>query len=216
MNVSDLFSENMEPALNEWIRKFTSPSELFAAIPQMFIKLKSQNIHGIVEDGAIVVGPVHIGEGSVVQCQAVIRGPAIIGSDTFVSSHAEILPGCFIASNCRIGHGCSIIESMVMENVIVCHAAFVRNSVLGFGTFVGPGAVLGPVKPGRLKGGSLVSKELGVALGDRGAVGANSTLTSGTIIGCRTVIGEGVLAEGIYGPDREIRASSKLEIKPRS
>jgi hypothetical protein len=35
VKISDLFSEEMEPALNEWIRQFTSPSELFTAIPQL-------------------------------------------------------------------------------------------------------------------------------------------------------------------------------------
>src|SRR5262245_37909411 len=143
MHVCDLFSEKMEPALDVWIRRFTSPAELFAAIPQLFARLRSQNIEGTVEDGATIVGPVHIGAGSLVQCQAVIRGPAILGTYTVVNSHAEILPLCFIGSNCTIGHGCSLIESMLMNNAVVGHAAFIRNSIIGFGSVVGPCAALG-------------------------------------------------------------------------
>ena len=66
MKVSDLFSAEMEPDLNEWVGKFTTPGDLFSAIPQLYARLESQNIQGIVEDGAIIFGPVHIGMGSVV------------------------------------------------------------------------------------------------------------------------------------------------------
>ena len=143
MKVSDLFSAEMEPDLNNWVRKFTTLSDLFTAMPQLYARLESQNIEGIVEDGAVIVGPVHIGMGSVVHGQAIIRGPAIVGNNTVVDSHAEIRAGTFIGSNCVIGHGCSIIKSIVMGNVNVSAGAFVRNSIVGFGSVVGPGAALG-------------------------------------------------------------------------
>ena len=143
MRVSDLFSAEMEPDLNDWVRKFASVGDLFSAVPQLYANLKAQNIQGIVEDGAVIIGAVHIGIGSVVHGQAIIRGPTIVGNNTAVHSHAEIRPGSFIGSKCVIGHSCSIIESMVMGNVNVCSGAFVRHSVLGFGSVVGPGAALG-------------------------------------------------------------------------
>jgi UDP-N-acetylglucosamine diphosphorylase / glucose-1-phosphate thymidylyltransferase / UDP-N-acetylgalactosamine diphosphorylase / glucosamine-1-phosphate N-acetyltransferase / galactosamine-1-phosphate N-acetyltransferase len=214
MNVSELFLEEMEPALNQWIRKFTSPIELFSAIDQLYANINAQNIQGLVEDGAIVVGRVHIGAGSVVHGHAIIRGPVIVGTDTVVNSHTEIQPGCFVGSNCIIGHGCTIVKSMVMNNAVVGPAAFVRNSVIGFGTVVGPGAVLGANKPELLKRASLTSSELGVILGDYSAVGANSTLKPGTVVGSRTIIGEAVLADGTYECDQTVTISQKLEINP--
>lgn len=197
MKVSDLFSAEMEPALSEWIRKFTSCSDLFAGMHQLFTKLCSQNIQGTIEDGAAIIGPVHIGIGSVVRAQAIVRGPVIVGSDTVVNSHTEIQPGSFIGSKCVIGHGCSIIESMVMNNAMVWPAAFIKNSVIGFGSVVGPGAVLGAEKPQLRNKVLRSSSELGVVLGDYAAVGANSTLKPGTILGSGKVIGEATLAEGI-------------------
>ena len=44
-----------------------------------------------------------------------------------------------------IGHSCSIIQSIVMNNVNICAGAFIRNSVIGTGSVVGPGAALGAV-----------------------------------------------------------------------
>ena len=76
MKVSDLFSAEIEPVLNEWVRKFTSLDDLFLAMPQLYARLKSQNIEGTIEDGAVISGPVHIGRGAVVHAQAIIHGPA--------------------------------------------------------------------------------------------------------------------------------------------
>jgi NDP-sugar pyrophosphorylase family protein len=216
MKVSDLFSAEMEPALDEWVRTFNSPSDLFLALPQLHAKLRSQYIQGTVEEGAVIIGPVHIGTGSVVHGQAIIRGPAIVGRDAVVNSHAEIQSGSFIGSKCVIGHGCSIIESMLMNNVNVWAGAFVRNSIIGCGSVVGPGAALGAEEA--VLSMSLVSQtspKLGVVVGDYAVIGANSTLKPGTVVGSRTIIGEGVLADGIYGPDRTVTLSQTLETKPK-
>jgi len=198
MKVSDLFSAEMEPPLNEWLKRFTSPTDLFAGLHQLFTNLSSQNIQGTIEDGASIVGPVHIGVGSIVCTQAVIRGPVIVGSETIVNSHTEIRSGCFLGSQCEIGHGCSIIESMLMNNAVVWPGAFIRNSVIGFGGVVGPGAVLGTERLEFSKKRSLISRELGVVLGDYSAVGANSCLKPGTVLGSGVVVGHGVVAEGLY------------------
>jgi UDP-N-acetylglucosamine diphosphorylase / glucose-1-phosphate thymidylyltransferase / UDP-N-acetylgalactosamine diphosphorylase / glucosamine-1-phosphate N-acetyltransferase / galactosamine-1-phosphate N-acetyltransferase len=198
MKVSDLFSAEMEPPLNDWLRRFASPTDVFAGMHQLFTNLSSQNIQGTIEDGATIIGPVHIGIASIVRSQAIIRGPAIVGSETIVNSHAEIQPGCFLGSKCVIGHGCSIIESMLMNNAVVWPGAFIRNSVIGFGGVVGPGAVLGAERPEFSKKQSPTSRELGVVLGDYSAVGANSTLKPGTVLGSGVIVGDGIVAEGLY------------------
>ena len=202
MDVSDLFVTEMEPSLNCWIRKFTSPKDLLAAIHQLHANLTSQSVQGVIEDGAIIIGPIHIGVGSIVRSQAIIRGPVIVGTGTVVGSHAEIEPGCFIGSKCVIGHGCSIIGSMLMNNVVVGPGGFIRHSVVGFGGVIGPGAVLGAERPQSSKAVLPTSSNVGVILGDYAAVGANSTLRPGTTVGFGIVIGEGVLAEGLYEADQ--------------
>jgi bifunctional UDP-N-acetylglucosamine pyrophosphorylase/glucosamine-1-phosphate N-acetyltransferase len=217
MNALDLFSAQMEPGLNDWVRKFASLNDLLSAIPQLYANLKAQNIQGIVEDGAVIIGAVHIGSGSVVHGQAIIRGPAIVGNNTIVDSHAEIRAGSFIGSNCVIGHSCSIIESMAMGNVNVGSGAFIRNSVLGFGSVVGPGVVLGAEEVERSLGlVSETSSKIGVILGDYAVVGANSSVKPGTIVGSCTIIGEGVLAGGTYEPYQTVTLRQAVQTTPRS
>ena len=217
MKISDLFSAEMEPDLNKWVGKFVTLRDLFSALPQLFARLESQNIQGIVEDGAVIVGPVHIGIGSVVHGQAIIRGPAIVGNNTVVDSHTEIRAGTFIGSKCVIGHGCSINRSIVMSNVNVSAGAFIGNSVIGFGSVVGPSAALGADEvEGSLGSVSQTLSNLGAVLGDYAVVGANSSIKPGTVVGSRTIIGENVLAHGIYEPNQTVTLSQALGIKTRS
>ena len=214
MKVSDLFYEAMEPALNEWIRQFASVDDLFVAIPQLYAKLRSQTHDGTVEESAVVIGPVHVSTGAVVRAHAIIRGPAIIGSGTIVSSHTEIQSGCFIGSNCVIGHGCSIVGSMVMNNTVIWPAAYIGHCLIGYGSTVGPGAVLGAKRPEPVTTAiPHASADFGVILGDHSSVGANSILKPGTVVGPRTVIGDAVLAEGTYGTDYTITVSQTLQIR---
>jgi len=217
MKPSDLFSAEMERDLTNWVGKFASVDDLFSAMPQLYANLRTQNIQGIVEDGAVIVGAVHIGIGAIVHAQAIVRGPAIVGNNTVIDSHAEIRAGSFIGSNCAIGHSCSIVESMVMGKVNVGSGAFIRNSVLGFGSIVGPGASLGAEEIERSLGlASKSSSKIGVVLGDYAVVGANSSVKPGTIVGSRTILGEGVLAGGTYEPNQMVTLSQALEYKPRS
>jgi NDP-sugar pyrophosphorylase family protein len=217
MKVSDLFSAEMEPDLDKWLGNFTSLDDLFSAIPQLYARLETQNIQGIVEDGAVIVGPVHIGIGSVVHGQAIIRGPAIVGNNTVVDSHAEIRAGSFIGTKCVIGHSCSIIKSMIMSNVNISPGAVIRNSLIGFGSVVGPGAALGTDEiEGPLGSLSQSLSKLGAALGDYAIAGANSIIKSGTVVGSRTIIGEGVLAQGIYESNQSVILTQAVDIKPRS
>ena len=216
MKVSDLFSAEAEPMLNEWMRNFTSPVDLFLAIPQLYAKLESQSIEGIIEDGAVLSGPVHIGRGALVHAQAIIHGPCIVGPDTVIGSHTEIRSGCFIGSNCVIGHSCSIIQSMVMNNTKISAGVFIRNSIIGFASVVGPGAAIGPLEVERASAtSSQTPLRVGAVLGDYAVVGANSTIKSGTVIGSRTVVGEGVLASGIYESNKTVTLIPALDIKAR-
>jgi NDP-sugar pyrophosphorylase family protein len=213
MKVSDLFSAELEPVLNEWMRHFTSPDDLFLAMPQLYAKLKSVSIVGMFEDGVVLSGPVHIGKGAVVHAQAIIHGPSIVGPDTVIDSHAEIRSGCFIGSKCVIGHSCSIIKSMVMNNTKIGAGAFIRNSIIGSGSVVGPGAALGPVEVDRAS--AMTSSTIGAVLGDYAVIGANSTIKSGSIIGSRTIIGAGVLASGTYKSNQIVTLIPALNIEAR-
>jgi NDP-sugar pyrophosphorylase family protein len=199
MNVSDLFVAQMEPEFTGWLNRFSSPVDLFLSMHELYSKLHSSRVEGVVEEGALIIGPVHVGVGSTVQSQAIIRGPAIIGTDTVIHSHADIQPGSFIGSGCSIKHCCFVSSSVIMNKTAVWPSAFIKNSIIGYGVIIGPGVVLGDDTTQSTRGASGI---VGAVVGDNVAVGANSTIRAGSVIGRGAIVAEASLVRGIYKPNQ--------------
>lgn len=121
-----------------------------------------------------------------------IAGPCVIGPET------EIRPGAFIRGNALIGSGCVIGNSTELKNVIIFdvvqvpHYNYVGDSVLGYRSHMGAGALTSNVKQDKtlvtlaLPGGERVEtglKKFGAILGDQVEIGCNSVLNPGTVIG---------------------------------
>ena len=122
---------------------------------------------------------------------ATINGPCIIGKGT------EIRPGAFIRGNVIVGEGAVIGNSTELKNCIlfdsvqVPHFNYVGDSILGYKSHMGAGAVTSNVKSDK----SLISvrigdkkidtnrKKFGAILGDFVEIGCNSVLNPGTVIG---------------------------------
>jgi len=122
---------------------------------------------------------------------ASITGPCIIGKGT------ELRPGAFIRGSVLIGEGCVIGNSTELKNVIIFdsvqvpHFNYVGDSILGYKSHMGAGAITSNVKSDK----TLVTvkspdeqiatgrKKFGAMLGDHVEVGCNSVLNPGTVIG---------------------------------
>ena len=87
--------------------------------------------------------------------------------------------------------------------------------MIGFQSVIGSGAALEVVRPEMLNRTVCTSTVFGVFLGDHSVVRTNSTLKPGTIIGQRTIIGEGVLVDRMYGPDQIVSANQNVQVTPR-
>ena len=120
-----------------------------------------------------------------------IGGPCIIGPNT------EVRPGAFIRGNALVGADCVVGNSTELKNVIlfdhvqVPHYNYVGDSILGYGSHMGAGAITSNVKQDR----TLVTvhaqeekittglKKFGAMLGDHVEIGCNSVLNPGTVVG---------------------------------
>ena len=119
-----------------------------------------------------------------------IAGPCIIGAGT------EVRPGAFIRGNALVGENCVVGNSTELKNVIlfdnvqVPHYNYVGDSILGYKSHMGAGAVTSNVKqdksPVAVKIGfrSLETglKKFGAMLGDEVEVGCGSVLNPGTVV----------------------------------
>lgn len=134
---------------------------------------------------------VWVAKSAVVAPTASLSGPAIIGKN------AEIRHGAFIRGNAIVGEGAVVGNSTELKNVIlfnkvqVPHYNYVGDSVLGYKSHMGAGAITSNVKSDKTlvtinyEGTKIETglKKVGALLGDNVEVGCNTVMNPGTVIG---------------------------------
>ena len=127
---------------------------------------------------ACLNGPLIIDEGAEIRHCAFIRGSAIIGKGSVVGNSTEIK------------------NDIIFNNVQVPHYNYVGDSILGYKSHMGAGAITSNVKSDKtlvvVKDGEeqlpTGRKKFGAMLGAFVEVGCNSVLNPGTVIGRHTNI----------------------------
>lgn len=127
---------------------------------------------------------------------AYIGAPCIIGKDSEVRHCAYIRGSALIGENCVIGNSTEIKNSIIFDCVQVPHYNYVGDSILGFKSHLGAGAVTSNVKSDKsavkVRNGEEVIetglRKFGAMVGDGVEVGCNSVLNPGTVIGKNTNI----------------------------
>ena len=128
---------------------------------------------------------------------AQIASTAFIGDHVIIDHGTEVRQCAFIRGSALVGSGCVIGNSTELKNVIIFdsvqvpHYNYVGDSILGYHSHMGAGAVTSNVKGDRtlvtLRDGSdkleTGLKKMGAMLGDWAEIGCNSVLNPGTIIG---------------------------------
>jgi len=128
---------------------------------------------------------------------ATVAPSAYIGSSIIIGAGAEVRHCAFIRGNALIGDGAVVGNSTELKNVIlfdkvqVPHYNYVGDSILGYKSHMGAGAITSNVKSDH----SLVSascgdarlrtglKKFGAIMGDNVEIGCNSVLNPGSVIG---------------------------------
>lgn len=127
---------------------------------------------------------------------AYIAPPCIIGENTEVRHCAFIRGSALVGDNCVIGNSTEVKNSIIFDNVQVPHFNYVGDSVLGYKSHLGAGAVTSNVKSDKtevtvLNDGERVKtgrKKFGAMVGDYTEVGCNSVLCPGTVTGKNCMI----------------------------
>lgn len=164
------------------------PWELLSKISNFIVKLGEK----LPKDKFTqVTEQIWIANSAKVAPTACINGPAIIDEE------AEIRHCAFIRGNAIVGKGAVVGNSTELKNVIlfnkvqVPHYNYVGDSILGFKSHMGAGAITSNVKSDKtlvvVKNGEekieTGLKKFGAMLGDHVEVGCNSVLNPGTVIG---------------------------------
>lgn len=165
-----------------------------------------------------------LGEDIWVAKNAKIAASASITGPCIIDEEAEIRHCAFIRGNAMIGKKCVVGNSTELKNVIlfdcvqVPHYNYVGDSVLGYRSHLGAGAITSNVKSDK----SLVTvlmdteryatglKKFGAMVGDFVEVGCGSVLNPGTVVGKNTNIYPLSMVRGYIAPNSIYKKSGEV------
>ena len=180
-----------------WLEHTEYPWEILSDIPAIIREI------GATLDPARYDHPaedIWIAKTAQVAPTAYIAAPAIIGENTEVRHCAFIRGSALIGEGCVVGNSTELKNCILFDGVQVPHYNYVGDSVLGYKSHMGAGAItsnvksdkgLVTVKPAAGYEGDFDPiptgrKKFGAMLGDFVEVGCNSVLNPGTVIGAHT------------------------------
>ena len=191
MKIKELYDLDHTLA-KDYLSKYEYPWEALASIKDFIIELGKtldKNEYNEIKENVWVHKSAKIFD------SAYLGSPCVIGENTEVRHCAFIRGSALVGNNSVIGNSCELKNVIIFDNVEVPHFNYVGDSILGYKSHMGAGAITSNVKSDR----SLVVihankdietniKKVGAFLGDYVEVGCNSVLNPGTVIGKHTNI----------------------------
>ncbi len=175
---------------------FEGKKYAFEVLPEIKDFIKKLSLTLDAEKFDDLGGGVFAAKSARVASSASITGPCIIDED------AEIRHCAFVRGNAIVGKGAVVGNSTELKNVIlfdgvqVPHYNYVGDSILGYKTHLGAGAITSNVKSDKTNVSITLNdekyntnlKKFGAILGDCVEVGCGTVLNPGTVVGKNTNI----------------------------
>ena len=186
LNILQLYDLNHTLAGN-YLAGFEYPWQALGGIKNLILELGPTLGADYVETAPAV----WVHKTATVAPTAYLGAPCIIGANTEVRHCAFIRGSALVGENCVVGNSVELKNVILFDNVQVPHYNYVGDSILGYKSHMGAGAVTSNVKsdksPVVVKNGEekieTGLKKFGAMLGDFVEVGCNSVLNPGTVIG---------------------------------
>ena len=216
MRTADLFDLSHTIA-GEYLSQFEYPWEAISGISAFIEKigptLDPEEYNHIAEN-------IWVHKTAKVLDSALLVGPVIIGPGSNVFHCALVRNGVLVGSGCTIGSSVEIRNTIMFDNVELCHFNYVGDSILGYHAHFGAGAITSNVKSDYsnivIHGESDIntnSWKIGAMIGDHVEVGCNSVLNPGTVIGKGSSIYPCISVRGVIPPSSIVKSPS--DIVPR-
>lgn len=147
-----------------------------------------------------------------------IEGPTIIQENAQIRHCAFIRGSAIVGKNCVVGNSTELKNVILFDNVQVPHFNYVGDSILGYKSHMGAGAITSNVKSDK----SLVSvkfqgekietnlKKFGAILGDGVEIGCNAVLNPGTIIGRNSTVYPTSMVRGVLEESSILKNNGKI------
>ena len=163
---------------------------------------------------------VWVHETATVAPTAYLGAPCIIGAGTEIRHCAFVRGSALVGENCVVGNSVELKNVILFDNVQVPHYNYVGDSILGYKSHMGAGAVTSNVKSDKtlvtVKNGQerieTGLKKFGAMLGDFVEVGCNSVLNPGTVIGRHSNVYPTSCVRGVV-PENSIWKNTGVVVK---
>ena len=186
LTTTQLYDLNHSLAGN-YLAGFDYPWQALKGIKELILTLGP----ALGEDYTEVAPTVWVHKTATVAPSAYLGAPCIIGAGTEIRHCAFIRGSALVGETCVVGNSVELKNVILFDNVQVPHFNYVGDSILGYKSHMGAGAVTSNVKSDQTlvvvkNGDEKVEtglKKFGAMLGDFVEVGCNSVLNPGTVIG---------------------------------
>ena len=204
----------------EYLSGFEYPWEALDGL-QEFIKALGKTLPQSEYD--VLDGDVYIAKTAKVAPTASIGGPAIICDGAEIRHCAFIRGSAIVGAGAVVGNSVELKNCILFDGVQVPHFNYVGDSILGYKSHMGAGAITSNVKSDKTPvsvtvGSERISsgrKKFGAMLSDFVEVGCNSVLNPGTVIGSHTNVYPLSSVRG-YVPENSIYKSRDAVVKKRT
>ncbi len=141
-------------------------------------------------------GGVFVAKSAKVASSASITGPCIIDEEAEIRHCAFIRGNVIVGKGAVVGNSTELKNAILFDKVQVPHYNYVGDSILGYKSHLGAGAITSNVKSDKTNVSITLSgeryntnlKKFGAILGDCVEVGCGTVLNPGTIVGKNTNI----------------------------
>ncbi len=227
MNLPPLFSELPHCFTDRYAPK--APWELLGSpLDELLAALPDERIEGLIEPGVHISGNgIVIGKGARIRSGAVLQGPVHIGEDCEVRPGAFLRDGVWLENGCVVGANTEVKHAIFLAGAAAPHLNYVGDSILGARVNLGAGTVLSNFRhdgadivmgTGGINDSTIPTgrRKLGAILGDRVLIGCNCVLHPGCLVGAGTQLYPGVqLRPGVHPANSIIKLRQELVVVER-
>lgn len=207
MKVTELFDLTKSIA-GVFLSKFIYPEGSLTNLSEFIVELGSK----LDKDKYVETEKnIWIAKTATVANNATVLAPCIICENAEIRHCAFIRGSVIVGNNAVVGNSSEVKNSILFDRVQVPHFNYVGDSILGYASHLGAGAVTSNVKSDKTNvsivrdGEKIITdrKKLGAMVGDHVEVGCGAVLCPGTIIGRESTIYPLSLVRG-YVPSKSI------------
>jgi NDP-sugar pyrophosphorylase family protein len=200
IRIKDLFRE-IPDILSPLFNSYEFPWEIIGGITNFTKELVQDGIDEYTEykEGVLVGHDVKIYD------YVTIEPPTVIGHGVVLRPGAFIRGSVIISEGSVVGNSTEIKNSVLLPHTEVPHYNYVGDSVLGYRSHLGAGAVCSNLKNDKrnitvhgMQAYETGLRKLGAILGDGANVGCGCILNPGCVIGRDTMVYPNLTLRGVY------------------